>query len=137
MSAERVNILILGAGPAGLGAAWRLRELGRSDWLCLERDDAPGGLSRSFRDRAGFTWDLGGHIVFSRLERFNRMLEEVLPGGCLEHERRAFIRLAGSFIPYPFQSNLHHLPPAIREECLKGLAAAAAAPPGPKALDPV
>ena len=113
VATERTNILILGAGPAGLGAAWRLQELGRSDWLCLEREAVPGGLARSFVDGAGFTWDLGGHIVFSRFGRFNRMLEEVLPNGYFQHERRAFVRLAGSFVPYPFQNNLHHLPPSV------------------------
>ena len=59
------RILILGAGPTGLGAAWRLHELGHADWLLLERAPYAGGLAASFTDDAGFTWVVGGHVQFS------------------------------------------------------------------------
>ena len=99
MGTKRLDFLIVGAGPAGLGAAYRLHRLGSESWLVVEGQDGPGGLSRSWRDEAGFTWDLGGHIVFSKQQAFNRMLEEVLPGGLLRHERRAYVRLGGRDVP--------------------------------------
>ncbi len=126
MGTKRLDFLIVGAGPAGLGAAYRLHRLGSESWLVVEGQDGPGGLSRSWRDEAGFTWDLGGHIVFSKQQAFNRMLEEVLPGGLLRHERRAYVRLGGRDVPYPLQNNLHRLPDGLREECLRGLEEAAA-----------
>ena len=46
------KILILGAGPTGLGAARRLLELGHADWAVCERNPYAGGLSASFRDAA-------------------------------------------------------------------------------------
>ena len=47
------RILILGAGPTGLGAAWRLAELATDDWLLLEAAPQAGGLAASFVREAG------------------------------------------------------------------------------------
>ena len=44
---ERVNYLILGAGPAGLTLANRLKELGETSFLVLEKEAEAGGLCRS------------------------------------------------------------------------------------------
>jgi len=38
------RLVILGAGPTGLGAAFRLQELGYGAYQVLEQDDRPGGL---------------------------------------------------------------------------------------------
>jgi UDP-galactopyranose mutase len=116
-----VKYLIIGAGPTGLGAADRLRELGHDDFLILERNDHVGGLSASFTDPAGFTWDLGGHVVFSHFERFDRLLDDLLGDRVLRHQREAWIRLAGTWVPYPFQNNIRRLPPDMVWECVRGL----------------
>jgi protoporphyrinogen oxidase len=63
--ASFISALILGAGPTGLEAAWRLKELGNSDWLLLEAGFEAGGLAASFVDEHGFTWDIGA--MFSSL----------------------------------------------------------------------
>ena len=55
MSEQHVKYLIIGAGPTGLGAAYRLKELGENDFMVLEAHDYPGGLAASFTDEAGFT----------------------------------------------------------------------------------
>ncbi|MCX7048252.1 MAG: FAD-dependent oxidoreductase [Candidatus Sumerlaeota bacterium] len=119
-------IVILGAGPTGLGAAHALAQRGFRDWMLFERDDAPGGLSRSFRDEHGFTWDLGGHVTFSHYEAYTRLLDDLLPPDqWLYHERESWIRILHRWVPYPFQYNLHRLPPEECAQCLKGLMAAA------------
>lgn len=117
------RVAIIGAGPAGLSAAERLAELGR-EVVVFERADGPGGLSRSVVDDAGFTWDVGGHVAFSKLDAFNRFFERHC-SDWLEHEREAWTWLLGVWVPYPFQNNIHRLPPDAARECLDGLISAA------------
>ncbi len=59
------KIVIIGAGPTGLGAAYRLKELGYKNFQLYDRHPYIGGLASSFTDSAGFTWDIGGHVMFS------------------------------------------------------------------------
>lgn len=119
-----MKILILGAGPTGLGAATRLQELGHTDWELWEQDAEPGGLSRSFVDEHGFTWDLGGHVQFSHYKTFDLAMDRALGAdGWLTHERESWIRIFGGWVPYPFQYNIHRLPPAETLRCLQGLLA--------------
>ncbi|MFP5240630.1 MAG: protoporphyrinogen/coproporphyrinogen oxidase [Acidobacteriota bacterium] len=113
--------LIVGAGPTGLGAARRLKELGVGDFAVLEANPYPGGLSASFTDGQGFTWDVGGHVVFSHYDYFDRMLDEALEGKYLEHQREAWVRIAQTWVPYPFQNNIRYLPPELVWECVRGL----------------
>jgi len=117
----KTTYLIIGAGPTGLGAGWRLKELGVNDFLILERSSHVGGLAASFRDNAGFTWDVGGHVVFSHYEYFDRLLDGLLGSDYLEHQREAWIRMAGTWAPYPFQNNIRYLPPKERWRCVQGL----------------
>lgn len=119
-----VKFLIIGAGPTGLGAAWQLCRHGQNDFLVLERHPYVGGLSASFTDSAGFTWDVGGHVVFSHYPAFDRLLEELLGDDVLRHQRESWIRVAGTFVPYPFQNNIRRLPPELAWECVEGLLAA-------------
>jgi protoporphyrinogen oxidase len=123
-----VRHLIIGAGPTGLGAAWRLEQRGISDWLVLEAGQVAGGLARSVVDEHGFTWDLGGHVQFSHYEMFDQLMDELLGvDGWLYHDRESWVWLRGRFVPYPFQLNLHRLPDSDRDVCLHGLEEAAAA----------
>ncbi len=115
------RIVILGAGPTGLGAAWRLHEAGCVDWQLFEKESRVGGLSSSYVDDRGFTWDLGGHVVFSHYDYFDRVLDSVLKDQWVEHVREAWIWMRGRFIPYPLQNNIRHLPAQELLECLEGL----------------
>lgn len=77
-----MKIVILGTGPSGLGAAYHLNKLvGYNDWKLFERNDHVGGLSASFRDDNGFTWDVGGHVLFSRYDYFDQAVAESLVNG--------------------------------------------------------
>jgi protoporphyrinogen oxidase len=116
------RIVILGAGPTGLGAARRLEELSHKDWLLVERSDQTGGLAASFVDKQGFTWDIGGHVQFSHYEYFDQAMNEFLgENGWVHHERESWVWMRGRFIPYPFQNNIRHLPPDDLYSCLAGL----------------
>jgi protoporphyrinogen oxidase len=120
-----VDVLILGAGPTGLGAAMRAEALGMS-WQILEASAGPGGLASSFVDEQGFTWDLGGHVQFSHYSEFDRLMDQALgPDGWLTHERESWVRFGDRWVPYPFQYNIHRLHPADRDRCLAGLRGAA------------
>jgi protoporphyrinogen oxidase len=115
------RVAIIGAGPCGLGCARELDRLGFRDWMVYEREDHAGGLASSVLDPAGFTWDLGGHVVFSHFGEFDLLLEEVMGDDVCEHERASYIRFGDSWVPYPFQNNLRHLEPDLVLECLLGL----------------
>jgi protoporphyrinogen oxidase len=116
------RIVIIGAGPTGLGAAWRLNEHGYDNWLLIEQAPFAGGLAASVVDENGFTWDLGGHVQFSHYEYFDHLMDELLgPDGWLYHERESWVWLCQRFIPYPFQMNIWRLPPEKLKQCLCGL----------------
>lgn len=117
-----MKILILGAGPTGLGAAWRLQESSFSDWNLIEGESYAGGLATSFTDDKGFTWDIGGHVQFSHYQYFDKLMLDLLkPDGWLHHERQSWVWIRDRFIPYPFQNNIHKLPKKDLINCLNGL----------------
>jgi len=115
------RIVILGAGPTGLGAAYRLQELGHDDWDLYEQNDYIGGLAASFKDDKGFTYDVGGHVLFSHYEYYDRLVEKLLGDNFTEIMRESWIWMMGGFIPYPFQNNIKYLPREQVLECLLGL----------------
>jgi len=104
--------------------------MGHDDFAVMEAASHAGGLASSVVDAAGFTWDLGGHVVFSHYGEFDRLLAEVMGPDLLHHERSSFVRIADGWVPYPFQNNLHHLPAALAEEALAGLIHAGHEPAG-------
>jgi len=125
LSPINMKVAILGGGPCGLGAAWRLTEMGHTDWILCEKEDHWGGLSSSVQDQDGFCWDLGGHVLFSHYDYFDQVMDSLLgkEEGWVFHEREAWIRMQERFIPYPLQNNIHRLPKEIFWECLEGIIA--------------
>jgi len=119
-------VLILGAGPTGLGAAHRLQQLGFGDFNILEATPEAGGLATSVVDERGFTWDLGGHVQFSHYSYYDDVLEAALGDEWLWHERESWVWIKGRFVPYPFQNNIHRLDREDMELALRGLERAAA-----------
>jgi protoporphyrinogen oxidase len=115
------KILILGAGPCGLGAAYQLKKLGHNEWQLFERNGHVGGLSASFVDNSGFTWDLGGHVLFSHYEYFDEVVAEALGDAYYEHQRESWVRILQTWVPYPFQNNIRYLPAEALQECVDGL----------------
>jgi protoporphyrinogen oxidase len=124
---ESRDLVILGAGLSGLSTALHAG----GDYLVLERDGRPGGLTRT-EDLDGFLFDATGHWLHLRDDRVKRLVADVLPGGMLTVERKASIFMHGAFTPYPFQSNLAGLPTQVLRECLQGAVAAAVRRAGSK-----
>lgn len=73
------EVVIIGAGPAGLSGAYELSKLGIPS-VVLERDDIVGGISRTERYK-GFHFDIGGHRFFTKVKAVEDMWHEVLPQG--------------------------------------------------------
>jgi protoporphyrinogen oxidase len=119
-----MRAVIIGAGPTGLGAAWALERAGVS-WTILEKEGRPGGLATSYC-KDGFTWDIGGHVLFSHYPEFDRMLEEITtPDQWCYHERKAYIRIRDQWVPYPFQYNIRYLSQEEQRQCMDGVRVAA------------
>lgn len=114
-------IVIIGAGPAGLSAAYHL---GDEEHTILESEPEPGGLCRSF-DLGGATFDLGGHAFFTKHEYVRELVERLCEPGVFAQPREAWVHSHDTFVRYPFQSHLHGLPSDVVEECLVGLFEAA------------
>ena len=123
MTKDVGRILIVGAGPTGMGAACRLEELGYTNFLLVDAGDQAGGLASSFVDEQGFTWDVGGHVVFSHYAYFDAAMQTALgEDGWLHHERESWVWIADRFVPYPFQNNLRYLPADMIAKAMRGLA---------------
>ena len=94
------DVLVLGAGPAGLAAACRLARTGRSVTV-LERGDAPGGLAGSF-DVGGLRVDHGSHRLHpSCAPELLGVLGELLGDDLQLRRRHGRIRLHGRFVSFP------------------------------------
>ncbi|MGA3092596.1 MAG: FAD-dependent oxidoreductase [Terriglobales bacterium] len=120
------KIVIIGAGPTGLGAGYRLEELGYDNWVMYEKSDRVGGHATSHVDEHGFVWDEGGHVIFSHYPYFDQLIDTVLGKEVHERIRESWIVRGDSWVPYPFQSNLRYLPTEVQVSCLVGAAEAAA-----------
>jgi protoporphyrinogen oxidase len=118
------SVVILGGGPTGLGAAYRLCEIGDVAVRVFEQNADAGGLASSFTDTRGFTWDIGGHVLFSHYEYFDRLMHDLLGDAWLTHNRESWVWMCDRFIPYPLQNNIHRLPREEFMRCLRGLVAA-------------
>src|SRR6266567_5235144 len=119
------RIIIIGAGPTGLGAAYRLYELGYDNWTLYEKSRDVGGHATSHVDSDGFVWDEGGHVIFSHYPYFDRLINKMLGSEVHERVRESWIVTRGAWVPYPFQNNLRYLPKPVQVNCLLGAARAA------------
>lgn len=112
------RILILGAGIAGLSAAWHLE---KEDVPCLilEKEDEIGGLCRS-KNVNGFVFDYSGHLLHFKTPYVFDLARKLLKGRLVKHERSAWVSVCGRYTRYPFQANLYGLPAKVIQECLEG-----------------
>ncbi|MFQ5912205.1 MAG: NAD(P)/FAD-dependent oxidoreductase [Nitrospinota bacterium] len=94
-------IVIIGAGPAGLTAAYELAKLGRRSTV-LEADSQVGGLARTV-SYGGYRFDIGGHRFFSKVPLINDLWKEILGRNFLLRPRLSRIYYNGRFFDYPLK----------------------------------
>jgi protoporphyrinogen oxidase len=92
-------VLIVGAGPAGLTAAFELAR-NRLPVRIVEMSDHVGGISRT-ETRDGYRFDIGGHRFFSKNEEVNELWQEMLGEQFLRVPRLSRIFFKGAFFDYP------------------------------------
>src|SRR5262245_24793888 len=71
------RVVIIGAGPAGLTAAYVLAKQGNTRITVLEADDMVGGISRTAQYK-GFRFDIGGHRFFTKIRIVEDLWHEIL-----------------------------------------------------------
>lgn len=97
---EKVSIAIIGAGPAGLTAAYLLSK-GGAEVTVLESDPVyVGGISRTV-ENDGYRFDIGGHRFFSKSQEVEDFWTEILPNDMLVRPRSSRIYYRGKFFSYP------------------------------------
>ncbi len=115
------SLVVLGGGPTGLGVTRRLTEIEDVAVRVFDENSQAGGLASSFVDSHGFTWDIGGHVLFSHYRYFDELMNDLLGGEWLEHARESWVWMRDRFIPYPLQNNIHLLPRDEFLQCVSGL----------------
>ncbi len=104
---QQVKYLILGAGPAGLSFALRLKEKGENSFLVLEKEKIAGGLCRS-EIVDGSPFDIGGgHFLDVRRPQVKEFLFSFMPETEWNlFERDSRIQLKGKLIHHPIEANI-------------------------------
>ena len=97
------EVFVIGAGPAGLTAAYCLTREARSV-LVIERDPVyVGGISRTV-DYKGYLFDIGGHRFFSKSKEIVALWQEILPDDFIARPRLSRIYYNGKFFAYPLKA---------------------------------
>ncbi|MDZ4875675.1 MAG: hypothetical protein CLLPBCKN_005095 [Chroococcidiopsis cubana SAG 39.79] len=95
-------IYILGAGPAGLAAAYTLTQKGQPV-VVVERDTRVGGLAKSI-EYQGFILDFGPHRFFTKLAPVLKLWSEVLGKDRVTVNRLTRIYYGGKYFSYPLKA---------------------------------
>ena len=119
MTVRSHDVVVIGAGPAGLTAAYELARQGQN--VCVLEADPTyvGGLSRTVEYR-GFHFDIGGHRFFSKSQQIEDLWTELLPNDLLVRERSSRIYYKGQFFTYPLNvvETLKKLGPLEASACI-------------------
>jgi protoporphyrinogen oxidase len=102
-TAVDADVFVIGAGPAGLTAAYCLGKEARSV-IVIERDPVyVGGISRTV-DYNGYLFDIGGHRFFSKSKEVVALWHEILPDDFITRPRLSRIYYNGKFFSYPLKA---------------------------------
>lgn len=112
----------MGAGPAGLTAAYELLKRGLAVTV-LEADHQVGGLART-AEHKGYRFDIGGHRFFSKNQEVEDLWTEILGPEMLTRDRLSRIYYRGRFFAYPIKAAnaLWNLGPIEAARCLASYA---------------
>jgi len=101
--ADAPRVVIAGAGPAGLTAAYELCRAGVTSTV-LEADSVVGGISRTV-ERDGWRFDIGGHRFFTKVPEVEALWHEILPDeDFLLRPRLSRIFYQGKYFDYPLKA---------------------------------
>ncbi len=98
----RDQTVVIGAGPAGLTAAYLLTKAGHKVTV-LEADSIVGGISRTVEYR-GFRFDIGGHRFFTKITPVQELWEEILGDEFISVPRLSRIHYGGKYFDYPLKA---------------------------------
>ncbi|HEX8334080.1 MAG TPA: FAD-dependent oxidoreductase, partial [Segetibacter sp.] len=97
---QNKKIAIIGAGPAGLTAAYILSKL-KHDVVVFEKDPKyVGGISRT-ESYKGYNFDIGGHRFFSKSKEVEDFWTEILGDDLIDRPRSSRIYYNKKFFSYP------------------------------------
>ena len=96
------RVVVIGAGPAGLTAAYLLSKQG-FEVTVLEADDIVGGISRTAQYK-GYRFDIGGHRFFTKIEPVQALWEELLGDEFISVPRMSRIHYSGKYFDYPLRA---------------------------------
>ena len=97
------DLLVLGAGPAGLTAAYEAQKLGAPlRPVVLEAGAIVGGIART-ESHQGFRFDIGGHRFFTKVPEIEALWEEIMGDDFITVPRRSRIYYQGKFYDYPLK----------------------------------
>ena len=103
MKNDEYKIIIIGAGPAGLTAAWEAEKHGVKT-LILESDKKVGGISRTV-EKNGWKFDIGGHRFFTKVDEVYQIWDEILDKDeFLLRPRMSRIYYNNKFYDYPLKA---------------------------------
>jgi protoporphyrinogen oxidase len=97
------SVAIIGAGPAGLTAAYLLSKNGVPVTVLESDPTYVGGIARTAQYK-GFRFDIGGHRFFSKAKEVEDLWTELLPNDMLERPRSSRIYYRGKFFSYPLKA---------------------------------
>ena len=98
-----VDVVIIGAGPAGLTAAYLLTKAGQSVAVIEKDETYVGGISRTV-EHEGYRFDIGGHRFFSKSKAVVDLWNEILPDEFISRPRMSRIYYEGKFYSYPLRA---------------------------------
>jgi protoporphyrinogen oxidase len=97
------SVAIIGAGPAGLTAAYLLSKHGVPVTVFEADPELVGGIARTANYK-GYHFDIGGHRFFSKSKEVEDLWTELLPHDLLERPRSSRIYYRGKFFSYPLRA---------------------------------
>ncbi|WP_427966342.1 NAD(P)/FAD-dependent oxidoreductase [Altererythrobacter sp.] len=98
-----VDVVIIGAGPAGLTAGYLLTKQGKTVAIVEKDDTYVGGISRTV-EYEGYRFDIGGHRFFSKSQQVVDLWNEILPDDFIQRPRMSRIYYEGKFYSYPLRA---------------------------------